>query len=89
MVSFKLGKEMEKDVFSSRHERVTKINFWVPTGNRTSDPEILRYDVLPLSHRDSKVSEVYYEVLHTARISNVDNVMFVNRIREMVSFWAR
>ena len=39
------------------------------------------------------VSEVYYEVhmtrvLHTARISNVDNVMFVNRIREMVSFWA-
>ena len=35
------------------------------------------------------VSEVYYEVhlrrvLH--RISNVDSVMFVNRIREMVSF---
>ena len=25
-------------------------------------------------------------VLHTARISNVDSVMFVNRIREMVSF---
>ena len=39
----------------------------------------------------SYVSEVYYEVhmtrvLHTARISNVDSVMFVNRIREMVSF---
>ena len=37
------------------------------------------------------MSEVYYEVhmtrvLHTARISNVDSVMFVNRIREMVSF---
>ena len=39
------------------------------------------------------VNEVYYEVrihitrvLHTARISNVDSVMFVNRIRETVSF---
>ena len=37
------------------------------------------------------VSEVYYEVhmtrvLHTAGISNVDSVMFVNRMKEMVSF---
>ena len=37
------------------------------------------------------MSEVYHEVhvtgaLHTARISNVDSVMFVNTIREMVSF---
>ena len=37
-----------------------------------------------LYHRDSSVSEVFYEVhrtrdLHTARISNVDSVMFVNR----------
>ena len=49
----------------------------------------LRY--LPLSHRDFTVSQVYYEVhmtrvIHTAKISNVDSVMFVNRIREMVSF---
>ena len=40
---------------------------------------------------DSTVSEVYYKVhmtriLHTAKISNVDSVMFVYRIREMVSF---
>ena len=59
--------------------------------NRTLDLRIPRSDALPLSHRDSTVSEVYYEVhmtrvLHTARISNVDSVMFVNRIREMVSF---
>ena len=52
--------------------------------NRTSDLRIPRFDALPLS-------EVYYEVhttrfLHTARISNVDSVMFVNRMREMVSF---
>ena len=59
--------------------------------NRTSDLRILRIDALPLSHRDFMVSEVYYEVhwrrvLHTARIRNVDSVMFANRIREMASF---
>ena len=59
--------------------------------NQTSDLRIPRTDALSLSHRDSTVSEVYYEVhitrvLHTARISNVDSVMFVNRIREMASF---
>ena len=37
------------------------------------------------------MSEFYYEVhvtrvLHTARISNVDSVIFVNRIRQMVRF---
>ena len=55
--------------------------------NRTSDLRIPRSDALPLSHRDSTVSEVYYEVhmtrvLHTARISNIDSVMFVVEIRE-------
>ena len=59
--------------------------------NRSSDLRIPRSDTLPLSHRDSTVSEVYYEVhmtrvLHTARISNVDSVMFIDRLREMVSF---
>ena len=51
---------------------------------RTSDLRIPRSDALPLSHRDSAVSEVYYDVhmarvLHTARISNVESVMFVDR----------
>ena len=41
-------------------------------------------DALPLSHRDSTVCEVCYEVhltrvLHTARISNVESVMFEDR----------
>ena len=50
--------------------------------NRTTDLQIPRSDAAPLSHRDSTVSEVYYEVrmtrvLHTARITNVDSVMFV------------
>ena len=64
-----------------------KEKFWVPMRNRASDRRIPRSDALPLSHRDSTVSEVYYEVhmrrvLHTARISHFD----LNRIREMVSF---
>ena len=59
--------------------------------NRSSDLRIPRSDTLPLSHRDSTVSEIYYEVLmtrvmHTARISNVDSVIFIDRLREMVSF---
>ena len=57
--------------------------------NRTSNLRIPRSDALPLSHRYFKASAVYYEVhmthvLHTARISNVDNVMFVNRIRSLI-----
>ena len=43
-------------------------------------------DALPLNHKDSTVSEVSYEVhmtrvLHTAKISSVDSIMFVNGIR--------
>ena len=58
---------------------------------RTSDLRIPRSDTLPLNYRDSTVSEVYHKVhmtrvLHTARISNVDGVMFVIGIRDMVSF---
>ena len=39
--------------------------------------------ILYLSHRDSTVSKVYYKVcmthvLHTARIRNVNNIMFVD-----------
>ena len=48
-------------------------------------PQIFRFCalILFLSHRDSTVSKVYYEVcktyvLHTARISNVNNIMFVD-----------
>ena len=58
--------------------------------NRTSDLRISRSDALPLSHIDSTVSEVYHEVhltrvLHTAKISNVDSVMFVIRMSHTIS----
>ena len=87
MASFELGKEMEKDVF----RLVTSVGqrkILSPHEESNLRPSDLRSDALPLSHRDSTVSEVYYEVhmtrvLHTARISNVDSVMFVNRIRKM------
>ena len=54
-------------------------------------PSHLCSDALPLSHKDSLVSKVYYEVLithvlHTARICNVDSIMFLIEIVEMVSF---
>ena len=71
-----------------------KEKFWVLMRNRTSNFRIPRSDALPLSHRDSTVSEVYYEVhmtsvLHTARISDVDSVMYVNRNSRDGKFWAR
>ena len=56
--------------------------------------QIPRSDALPLSHRDSTVSEVYFEVhmtrvLHTARISSVDSLIFADRIKGGGKFWAR
>ena len=52
--------------------------------DRTSDLRIPRPDALPLSHEDSTVSEIRLtRVLYTARISNGDSAMFVNRMREM------
>ena len=45
-VSFELGKEIEKDVFSSCHERGTMKKFWGPMRNRTSDLRIPRSEYL-------------------------------------------
>ena len=91
MMSFKLGKEIEKDVFHL-FTSVGQKKFWVPMRNQTSGLWILHSDAVLLSHRYATVSEVYYEVhmtcpaAYTVRISNVDSVIFVNRIGEMVSF---
>ena len=67
---FVLSRAWDKEKILSPHEE---------SNLRPSD---LRSDALPLSHKDSSVSGVYYEVLmtrvlHTARISNVDSVMFL------------
>ena len=79
--------------FSSCHECRTKKKFWVPMRNRTSDLWISHSDALPLSHRDSTVSKVYYEVLmtralHTARISNVNGIKFGKQNNKEGKFWA-
>ena len=63
--AFFVSNLFEKDVYSSCHERGTKKKS--PQRNRTSDLRIPRSDALPLSHRDSTVSEVYYEV-HMTRV---------------------
>ena len=74
MVSFELGIEIEKDVFSACHERGAKKKSRVPIRNRNSDLRIPRSDALPLSHRDSTVSEVYYEVHMTRVLHTADEV---------------
>ena len=81
MVSFELGKEIERDVF----RLVTSV------GQRKNSEFPWGIEPPMLYHWDSSLSELYYEVhvtrvLHTARISNVDSVIFVNRIREMARF---
>ena len=57
-----------------------------PHQESNSDLRILRSDALPLSHRDYGEQDLMIRVLHAAKISNVNSVMFINRIREMVSF---
>ena len=58
--------KIEKDVFfrfvTSVRQRKKIVS---PHEERTSDLRILRSDALPLSHRDSTVSGVYYEVHRT------------------------
>ena len=76
MVSFELGEELRKMFF----RLVTSVGQRKNSESPMS-PHLCS-DALPLSHKDSSVSGVYYEVLmtrvlHTARISNVDSVMFL------------
>ena len=79
-----------KYVFSSCHERGIKKNSGSPLG---IEPQTFGFALRcsTLSHKDSSVSEVYYEVLitrvlRTARIRNVDSLMFQIEIIEMLSF---
>ena len=90
----KHSSELEKDVFLSCHDSGTRKNSESPWGIEPQTFGILSSDALPLSHRDSAVSEVYYEVhmthvLHTTRISNVNSIMFVDRNKRDGKFWAQ
>ena len=57
--------------------------------HQESNLRTLRSDGLPLSHKDSTVSDVFYEVhmtrvLQTARISNVDSVISLMKKRSLI-----
>ena len=86
------GKDIEKVVISSCHERGTKKTFRVPIRNRISDLRIPCSDALPQSRRDSMVSKAYYKVhiWHTScillRSAMSIASCFVNWIRKMVTF---
>ena len=90
----KHSSELEKDVFLSCHKSGTRKNSESPWGIEPQTFGILSSDALPLSHRDSAVSEVYYEVhmthvLHTTRNSNVNSIVFVDRNKRDGKFWAQ
>ena len=94
MVSFELGKERERDGFRLATSMGQRKNSEYPWG---IEPQTLGFRAPMLYHwaTDSTVGEVYFEfevhvtrVPHTAKISNVDRVMFVNRIGEMVVFYS-
>ena len=57
--------------------------FWVNIRNRTSNLRIPRSDALLLSHRDSTVSEAYYEV-HMTRILHTDKTKNIFLSLEML-----
>ena len=70
---FVLSRACDKEIILSPHEESA-------LRCSTTEPRRLYGERGPL--RSSYVTRV----LHTARISDVDSVMFVNRVREMVSF---
>lgn len=74
-------------MFSSCYKHGTKVQFWIPTRSQTSDLWILHSNAQPLSHRESMVSKACYEIcMWHIRISDVDSIMLVSKIRQMVSF---
>ena len=83
MVSFELGKEKEKDVFRLVTSVGQITNSESPWG---IEYQILRFRAPILYHWATETPRWAKFMTNTVRISNVDSVMFVNRIREMVSF---
>ena len=66
--------KLEKDAFFSVFSRA-----W------DKEKILSPHEELPLSHRNSTVSEVYHEV-HMTRVLSTARISNVNRIREMVKF---
>ena len=74
MVCFELGEEL-RNMFFRLVTSAGQRKILSPLEESNLRPSDLRSDALPLSHKDSSVSEVYYEVLmtrvlHTASVSH-------------------
>ena len=67
MVSFELGEELKFFVLSRAWDKESNLR-----------PSDLRSEALPLSHRDSSVSEVYYEVHMTRVLDDAYHMNFAN-----------
>ena len=80
MVSFELGEELKFFVLSRAWDKEKILSPHEESNLRPSD---LRSDALPLSHRDSSVSEIYYEV-HMIRV--LDDVPYELRKSEGLRF---
>ena len=77
MVSFELGEELKFFVLSRAWDKESNLR-----------PSDLRSEALPLSHRDSSVSEVYYEVHMTRVLDDAYHMNFAIR-RSDVRFLMR
>ena len=91
MVSFELSKEMEKDVFPLVKNMGQRKNSEFPIEESNLRPSDSAIQCSTTEPQRLCGDEVYYKVhmthiLHTAGISNVNSIIFVNIIRKMVSF---
>ena len=75
MVSFELGEELKFFVLSRAWDKEKILSPHEESNLRPSD---LRSDTLPLSHRDSSVSEIYYEVHMTRVLDDAYHMNFAN-----------
>ena len=90
MVSFELGKAIEKKFFFFVLSRAwDKEKILSPLRNRTSDLRIPRSDALPLSHRDSTMSVrlLFFQIIKTFRL-NLPSILAIftyetTRVREI------
>ena len=85
MVSFELGEELKFFVLSRAWDKEKILSPHEESNLRPSD---LRSDALPLSHRDSSVSEIYYEVHMTRVLDDAYHMNFAIR-RSDVRFLMR
>ena len=86
MVSFELGKDIEKDVFSSCHERGTKKKkkkFWVPIRSQTSDLRIRRSGA-----RKFTISLIYINKHYALNIADLSSNMSYECRNRLRSPWS-